>query len=210
MNYYPYEGYQPRRSGTGGGCGCGCNGGAGGVNRGPYTMANQPNYHMPIANQPMYQPMAYEQPMMKKPIEGPTAPQAVLKLLEEAVAGEKNDRIFYQQLIDLAPTKTEKDIIAVIRDDELAHFAQFRLIYRELSGKEISAQNATSPEEQPLSYMANLRQALFGEMAAVKKYRMIRAELTSKRHRDILFDIITDEFIHVGKYNFLITLNKRS
>lgn len=171
---------------------------------------NQPVYHMPMVNQSMYQPMMYQQSTMTKPIDDPTPSHADLKLLEEAVAGEKEDRIFYQQLIELAPTTTEKDIIAGIRDDEIAHFAQFRLIYRELTGNELSAQADPTPEEQRLSYIANLRRALFGEMAAVKKYRMIRAELTSKKHRDILFNIITDELIHVGKYNYLITLNKRS
>ncbi|MEX2416288.1 MAG: ferritin-like domain-containing protein [Paenibacillaceae bacterium] len=193
MNYYPYGGYQPRRSGSGGGCEC-----AGGPSvPAPYQAA----YHMPMSYQPSAMPM---------PINHPAPSQEVLRLLEESVAGEKEDRIFYQQLIELAPTTAEKEIIAGIRDDEISHFAQFRLIYRELTGNEISSQSGRTPDEQSLSYIANLRKALFGEMAAVKRYRTIRAELTSKRHRDMLFNIITDELTHMGKYNYLITINKRS
>lgn len=203
MNYYPYGGFQPRRSGSGGGCGCA--GGPGGLTGPagptPYQSAYQPAYQMPMG----YQPSA-----MTKSINNPAPSNEVLRLLEEAVAGEKEDRVFYQQLINLAPTKAEKDIIAGIRDDEISHFAQFREIYRELTGNEVSTQQEQTPEEQPLSYVASLRKALFGEMAAVKKYRAIRAELTSKRQRDILFNIITDELTHMGKYNYLITINKRS
>lgn len=195
MNYYPYGGYQPRRSGTG----CGCAGRTSGP--ASYQPAYQPAYHMP---------MGYQPPAMMKPIDNPAPSHEVLRLLEEAVAGEKEDQMFYQQLIVLAPTTAEKDLIAGIRDDEISHSDQFHQIYRELTGNEISSQSEHTPEEQPLSYIANLRKALFGEMAAVKKYRMIRAELTSKRHRDILFNIITDELTHMGKYNYLITVNKKS
>lgn len=213
MNYYPYGGFQPRRSGSGGGCGCaGVASGPGGL-AGPsgpsgpttYQSAYQPVY------QPVYQmPMGYQASAMTKPIDNPAPSSEVLRLLEEAVVGEKEDRIFYQQLINLAPTKAEKDIIAGIREDEISHFAQFRQIYRELTGNEISTQQEQTPEEQSLSYVASLRKALFGEMAAVKTYRAIRAELTSKRQRDILFNIITDELTHMGKYNYLITINKRN
>lgn len=205
MNYYPYGGFQTRRSGSGGGCGCA--GGPGGpIGLGPtaptpYPSAYQPAYHMP---------MGYQASAMAKPIGNLAASNELLKLLEEAVAGEKEDRIFYQQLITLAPTKAEKDIIAGIRDDEISHFSQFRQIYRELTENEISTQQEQTTEEQAISYVASLRKALFGEMAAVKTYRAIRAELTSKRQRDILFNIITDELTHMGKYNYLITINKRS
>ncbi len=127
------------------------------------------------------------------------------RLLEEAVLGESEDQAFYKQLIALAPTSTEKDIITGIRDDEISHYKQFRLIYHDLTGQEISKSTEFASDEQTLAYKANLRKALFGEIEAVKKYRVIRSELTMKIHRDMLFDIITDELTHMGKYNYLIT-----
>ncbi|MEX1031285.1 MAG: ferritin family protein [Paenibacillaceae bacterium] len=167
----------------------------------PIHQPNQPANQMPIMNQ---------SPAMPMPVDKQAPSPELLRMLEAAVAGETEDRIFYKQLIDLAPTSAEKDIIAGIRDDELSHFKQFRLIYRELTGNEIKQQSERTSEEQPLSYIANLRKALFGEIAAVKKYRVIRSELSTRPHRDMLFNIITDELTHMGKYNYLITLNKRN
>ena len=222
MNNFQRGGYSSRRSGSGG-AGCGCTG----ITSGPvpfqanYQPVNQP-FYQPI-HQPNYQPnyqpthqsvyptqMGYQPSVITKQMENPAPSNEVIGLLEEAVAGESGDQDFYQQLITLAPTVTEKEIITEIRDDEMSHFTQFRLLFRELTGNEIDSLSEHTPDEQPLSYMANLRKALFGEMAAVEKYRRIRAELSSKRHRDIFFNIITDELIHMGKYNYLITLNRRS
>lgn len=175
------------------------------TNQQVYHAMNHPTYHPPNPIPMSSQPLA-----MAKPIDHPSPSPEVLRLLEGSPEGEKEDRIFYKQLIDLAPTTAEKEIIEGIRDDELSHYEQFRLIYRELTGNEMSMQSEQRQDEQPLLYMANLCKALFGEIAAVKKYRVIRAGLTSKQHRDMLFSIITDELTHMGKYNYLITLNKRN
>jgi rubrerythrin len=223
MNYYSNRGFQGRRSGTGGGCGCGCKEAANGPMHYPnsYSPMYQPSFlpTYPIENQPAYKPMQLSANQIPSMDQSPEMPISVdkhapspelLRMLEAAVAGEAEDRIFYKQLIDLAPTSAEKEIITGIRDDELSHFKQFRLIYRELTGNEIKQQSEQASEEQPLSYIANLRKALFGEIAAVKRYRVIRSELSTKQHRDMLFNIITDELTHMGKYNYLITFNKRS
>jgi rubrerythrin len=230
MNGYLNGGYQGRRSGAGKkGCGCGCNGGATATMAYPtsYSPMHQTAFLQPYESmsqiphsygyQPIHQyanqmPMMYQAPTMPTPTTNkpnPSPSPELLRLLEQAVAGETEDRIFYKELIDLAPTTADKEIIAEIRDDELSHFKQFRLIYHDLTGKEISQPVEPTTEEQPQSYMANLRKALFGEIAAVKKYRLIRSLLSTKAHRDILFDIITDELTHMGKYNYLITINKR-
>jgi rubrerythrin len=212
MYDYLNGGYQGRRSGAGKkGCGCGCNGGATGTmvypNQLPYSYGYQP-IHQYVNQMPlMYEAPSMPMPNTNKP--NPSPSPELLRLLEQAVAGEAEDRKFYKELIDLAPTTTDKEIIAEIRDDELSHFKQFRLIYHELTGKEISQPAEVTADEQPQSYMAQLRKALFGEIGAVKKYRVIRSLLSTRAHRDILFNIITDELTHMGKYNYLITINKR-
>ncbi|WML44855.1 ferritin-like domain-containing protein [Neobacillus sp. PS3-40] len=132
--------------------------------------------------------------------------QAII-LIEEAVQGEREDQLFYEYLITQAPTQEEKDIIASIRDDEVKHNKLFRQLYKELTGKEVKSKNG---EEfaQPGSYLDGIKQALFGELKAVEKYRTIYQGLNRQHHRDVLFEIITDEIKHASKYNFLYTLNR--
>lgn len=61
--------------------------------------------------------------------------------------------------------------------------------------------------ERPTSYLEGIKKALFGELGAVEKYRVIRRALPMGPYRDMLFDIITDEIKHSSKYNYLFTLN---
>jgi rubrerythrin len=123
-----------------------------------------------------------------------------------AVQGEREDELFYDYLIRLAPTREEKQIIASIRDDERRHNRLFRRIYGDFTGMEISSGDEES-FERPDSYLDGIKRALFGELRAVEKYRAIRRGLPRGPYRDVLFDIITDELKHASKYNYLFTLN---
>lgn len=133
--------------------------------------------------------------------------QQSLKLMKEAVQGEREDQLFYEYLIEQAPTQEEKEIIASIRDDEVKHNRMFRQLYKLLTGQEVSSTNG---EEfvRPDSYIDGIKKALFGELKAVEKYRTIRQGLPGQLYRDMLFEIITDELKHASKYNFLYTLNR--
>ncbi|MCY6960192.1 ferritin-like domain-containing protein [Clostridium brassicae] len=149
----------------------------------------------------MYQPMPYG--MMYNT----DALQTSLKLIEEAVSGEREDELFYDYLISVAPTRDEKEIIASIRDDEKKHNKMFRMIYKDLTGMDIKADENVD-FEKPSSYIDGIKRALFGELKAVEKYRVIRQGLPTRYYRDMLFEIITDELKHASKYNYLYTLNK--
>lgn len=133
--------------------------------------------------------------------------QQSLKLIVEAIKGEKEDQLFYEYLISEAPTQEEKDIIASIRDDEVKHNKMFKQLYKQLTNKEIPSENG---EEfvRPASYLDGIKQALFGELKAVEKYRTIWMGLPTQQYRDKLFEIITDELKHASKYNYLYTLNR--
>ena len=130
-----------------------------------------------------------------------------LKLIYNAVQGETEDELFYSYLISIAPTQAEKDIIASIRDDERKHNQMFREIYRFFTGQEIPISENVN-FEKPTSYKQGLKDALFGELSAVERYRDIRAGLPTEYHRDMVFEILTDELKHADKYNYLLTLNK--
>ncbi len=132
-----------------------------------------------------------------------------LLLIKDAVEDERKDELFYGHLISLAPNEEQEQIIISIRDDEEKHNKMFREIYYSLTNMEIR-----SPEnlyfEEPESYVEGLTQALFGELSAIEKYRDIRAGLPTRNHRDMLFEIITDEIKHSAKYNYLLTVNLSS
>ncbi len=130
-----------------------------------------------------------------------------LKLIEQAVLGESEDRAFYDFLISEAPDIEDRKVIAGIRDNEINHFDMFRKIYNELTGKTLPPP-ALSEFNKPASYCAGLRTALMGEQNAVTKYRKILFAMMKRRHINMLTEIITDELRHLGLYNYLYAKNK--
>ncbi|MDV4151336.1 DUF5661 family protein [Clostridium sp. AL.422] len=129
-----------------------------------------------------------------------------LALIKESIQDERKDELFYDYLISLAPTKEEKDIIISIRDDERKHNKYFREIYAFYTGKIVSSpSNVTF--EKPESYIAGIRKAKFGELSAVEKYRDLRAGIPDKYHRDMVFEILTDELKHAHKYDYILYLS---
>ncbi len=142
--------------------------------------------------------MTYDPNLLSNSLEG----------IRAAVQGEKEDELFYDYLISVAPTDDEKKIIASIRDDERGHNKLFRQIYNNITGIDVLLKG---DEEfvKPISYLDGIKKALFGELGAVERYREIRRGLPSTMYRDILFNIITDEIKHSVKYNYLFTLNHK-
>lgn len=171
----------------------------------------QPQYYQQYASQPQYAPASYHpvQAQAAQGLEQYTYPQnmpSALKLLQEAVAGETEDRLFYQYLIDNAPSVEDKEIITGIRDDEISHFELFRYVYYQLTGQ-------TLPPPQPSTLMApatycdGIAKAIRGEQNAVRKYRQILFALQDRQLINILTGIITDEIRHGSLYNYLYTKN---
>lgn len=132
--------------------------------------------------------------------------QECLNLLRRSVAGETADRKFYEYLIRVAPTTKDKEIIASIRDDEIKHYSMFRQIYRDFTGQN-PIPLGSEEFEQPENYCDGIQRALFGELSAVELYRRIYFCLPTRVYRDMLFEIITDEIKHAGKYNYLYAKN---
>lgn len=84
----------------------------------------------------------------------------------------------------------------------------FRKIYKDLTGQTIQADGGES-FEKPKSYIDGVRRALFGELAAMERYRDIRAGLPNRYYRDMVFEILTDELKHADKYNYILNLDLR-
>jgi rubrerythrin len=130
----------------------------------------------------------------------------VISLIEQGIAGEREDELFYDYLISVAPTQQEKQVITSIRDDERKHRRYFRQLYTQLTGM---APPAVEGEAftRPSSYLEGIERALMGELKAFEKYRTIYLNIPAP-YRDIIFEIMTDELKHAHYYNWLYAKNK--
>jgi rubrerythrin len=133
--------------------------------------------------------------------------QSVLPLLQQAVQGERNDELFYNYLIQNAPSNQDREIIVSIRDDERRHRQMFKQMYYALTGRIIESTNNESFERPP-SYLAGIEKAIFGELSAVELYRKIYFTIPNIVFKNMVFEILTDEIKHASKYNFLYAKNK--
>ncbi|PPK79607.1 rubrerythrin [Lacrimispora xylanisolvens] len=129
-----------------------------------------------------------------------------LDLIQQALAGETEDRLFYSWLIENAPSDEDKQIISGIRDNEIGHYALFRQLYSEITGvmpQQVQGEQFVIPE----SYCAGLSRALLGEQNAVVKYRNILYAMEFREHINMMIEIITDELRHGILYSYLYTKN---
>jgi rubrerythrin len=133
--------------------------------------------------------------------------QNALKLMVESVSSERKDELFYEYLLSVAPSN-QREIIASIRDDERKHAKLFREFYWEATGSDIPP--APEPEfVKPSSYCNGITDALFGELSAVEKYRLILFGFDYVPYRNAITEIYTDELKHAAKWNYLFSLNCR-
>lgn len=161
-------------------------------------------YQCPFAFNAGYDDM-YRNEMPMAAADPYTYPQNLsnaLKLIQNAISGEREDELFYDYLIKVAPNQEAKNIITGIRNDERKHNAMFRKMYPQLAGKPIPTM-AGETFEKPKSYCDGIRKALMGELNAVRNYRMILFAMQKRVHINMLVEIITDELRHAALYNYL-------
>ena len=127
-----------------------------------------------------------------------------IESIRKSVGDEKEDELFYTNLIEQAPTEKEKEIIRSIRDDERKHNQILRNLYYSFTGQIIQSDISMPNIDTSLSYKENLEKALFGELNAVVRYRRIMGTMPSGNSYTLLMSIMTDELRHANKYNFLI------
>lgn len=132
--------------------------------------------------------------------------EQALSLAKQAVQGEREDELFYDYLISVAPSDEEVEIIESIRDDERKHNKMFKAIYKYYTGEEIETSMDVN-FEKPRSFIDGVKKAFFGELSAMERYRIIRAGMPDRYFRDMVFEILTDEMKHATKYNYILNLN---
>lgn len=134
-----------------------------------------------------------------------------VNLIQDSVEGEKSDALFYEWLINNIPTdiltqkqsKSIKDTIESIREDEMSHNKMFKTMYQQLTGGE--ANPVETEFVPPENFTEGILRALNGELNAVKRYRTIMNGMPNLYYRDIVFNILTDELRHANLYNYIYT-----
>lgn len=160
-----------------------------------------PNYNM--YNQSFGNEFRSDKPVNLYNDEIITLYQAI-NLIRQSVGDEREDELFYDNLIKQAPTEKDKEIIRSIRDDERKHNRILRDLYYSFTGQVIQPDISIPNMDNTLSYKENLEKALFGELNAVVKYRRIMGTMPNGNNYTLLMSIMTDELRHASKYNFLI------
>ncbi len=128
-----------------------------------------------------------------------------LNLIVASVGGEREDELFYDYLLSVAPPP-QREIITPIRDDERKHNKLLRQLYWEVTCQDIPP-TPDVPFDKPQNYCDGITRALFGELAAVERYRKILYGFEFLPYRNIITEIYTDELKHSSKWNYLFALN---
>lgn len=128
-----------------------------------------------------------------------------LMLIYNSVANEREDELLYDYLLNEAPSEEQRTIIASIRDDERKHNKMLRELYYRLTGMDIPPGAGNEPVQPPESFLAGIKQALFGELGAVERYRKILYGMPNQTYRNMVTEIYTDELKHASKYNYIYT-----
>ena len=130
-----------------------------------------------------------------------------IELIKKSVADEREDEIFYGNLILQTPTEKAKQIIQNIKEDEAKHNQILRNLYYQFTGQQIPI-TPIPRNFNSTNYKENLERALFGELNAVVKYRKILGTMPSGNSYTLVMSIMTDELRHASEYNFLIATTK--
>lgn len=129
-----------------------------------------------------------------------------LAIIQQAVSGESEDRVFYTYLSDIAPSEEESQIISGIRDNEISHHHMFLQLFRDITGAKMP-QPDNEEFVPPASYCEGLKNAILGEQNAVQRYRQILFAMQTRVHINMLTEIITDEIRHGSLFNYLFAKN---
>lgn len=128
----------------------------------------------------------------------------LLDMLKEAMLDEKKDNRKYRIMMDMTDNREVIDQIRYAYEDEAKHYKMFQEIYEDLTGKEIQV---PSPEQDKYSRLIDaVKSSINGELEAVELYRDIRSMLRGKRHRDMVYEIITDEQEHATRFVYLYSM----
>jgi rubrerythrin len=128
-------------------------------------------------------------------------------MIIKALKAERHDRIKYQRMMEMTNNPIVKEQIKFAYDDEIKHYEMFRQMYYTLFGRTIDIPLPTNIEKYA-TLMEAVQSSIEGENEAVDLYREIFALMTRKQMRDMIYEIITDEQEHFGRFIYLYSMLK--
>jgi len=125
----------------------------------------------------------------------------------EAMKDERHDRAKYYKMMQMTDDPEEIKQIKFAYDDEIKHYEMFQQIYSELTHRRLDIPMPKEIEKYD-TLMDAVQSSIEGESGAVDLYRDIFALLDDKQMRDMVFEIITDEQEHFGRFIYLYSMLK--
>ncbi|MDF2533487.1 MAG: hypothetical protein K0Q65_3068 [Clostridia bacterium] len=141
---------------------------------------------------------------MMKPTKPPM--RKLLDMIKDAMKDERHDNKKYKMMMDMTENKEIRENIRHAYEDEAKHYRMFQDIYDDLTGEGIEI--PVPKVDLADRFVDNVKSSIQGELEAVEMYRDIRAMLTSKKHRDMLYEIITDEQEHATRFLYIYAMIK--
>ena len=136
-----------------------------------------------------------------------TASDASKDKVIEAMEAERHDRVKYQRMMEMTTDSAVINQIKFAYDDEIKHYGMFQQIYYQITGEKLDIPIPTNIEKYN-TLMEAVQSSIEGESKAVDLYREIFALMTDKQMRDKVFEIITDEQEHFGRFVYLYSMLK--
>jgi rubrerythrin len=125
----------------------------------------------------------------------------------EAMKAERHDRVKYQRMMEMTTDPAVIKQIKFAYDDEIKHYGMFQQIYYQLTGEKLDIPIPTNIEKYN-TLMEAVQSSIEGENEAVDLYRENFALMTNEQMRDKVFEIITDEQEHFGRFIYLYSMLK--
>jgi len=132
-----------------------------------------------------------------------------LDMLRDAIGGEAQDRVFYEFLVNAAPTRQDRTIIQGMIEDEMEHYNIFRQIYTHLSGKEAPVSDPQNVAPGTYTYCEGLRMALMEDDRDITDYGKILFALQDRRTINMMTRVLLDEIRHTNLLHYMYSENRR-
>jgi len=124
-----------------------------------------------------------------------------------AMKSERHDRTKYYKMMQMTDDPDAIKQIKFAYEDEIKHYEMFQQIYFALTHRNLDIPIPNEVEKYD-SLMDAVQSSIEGENEAVDLYREIFAQLDNKQMRDMVFEIITDEQEHFGRFIYLYSMLK--
>ena len=124
-----------------------------------------------------------------------------------AMKDERHDRVKYYKMMQMTDDPEVIKQIKYAYDDEIKHYEMFQQILFALTRRRLDIPMPNEIEQYD-TLMDAVQSSIKGENEAVDLYREIFSQLDNKQMRDMVFEIITDEQEHFGRFIYLYSMLK--